>query len=126
MSGFTSLEAQVLALSDAGMHPAKIARKLQCSLNTSQSIVWRYAVTFDEERRLDENVREGTRALGIAVMRAGGHCRVKSQALREPSSFEANVRELKSLGLSVKAIARELDSPLEAVKAALLLTGGDA
>lgn len=71
--GLTTTEQAVLTRSDRGMLNASIARELKIHPQYVGTIVSRYAVSLKCDARREAHIRAATRALGHAVIEAGGH-----------------------------------------------------
>ncbi|MBL45157.1 MAG: hypothetical protein CMN71_10705 [Sphingomonadaceae bacterium] len=71
--GLTTTEQAVLARSDRGMVNIAIAHELKIRPQYVDTIVSRYAVSLKGDARREADVRAATRALGQAVIAAGGH-----------------------------------------------------
>jgi len=119
MTALTKLESSVLELSDGGLHPAAIARRLGCSPTTSANIVSRYGFDLKKDEVERSRMRAQSRALGLAVVLAGGHWPRNPSAKEFLSRFDAAVQELRELDYSIGAIARELRASKPQIEAAI-------
>jgi len=74
MRGYrASLKAEILDLSDSGLSPDRIWRRLGCDRNYVLQVISRSAICVAAEERAADRLRQQTRKLGRAVIAAGGH-----------------------------------------------------
>jgi hypothetical protein len=68
-----SLKAEILELSDGGLSPDQVWRRLRCDRDYVHKVISRSAVCVRSDEIAANRLRTQTRKLGEAVIAAGGH-----------------------------------------------------